>query len=54
MAGLMADSRGVGADASLPDDALRSKNARCAQRHYPIRHAMLQDAVAVRAGFLRG
>lgn len=51
MAGLMADSRGVGADASLPDGALRSKNARCAQRHYPIRHAMLQDAVAVRAGF---
>lgn len=51
MAGLIADSRGVGTGSSLPDNALRSENVRCAQRHYPIRLAMLQDAVAVRAGF---
>ncbi|MFD6198996.1 putative nucleotidyltransferase substrate binding domain-containing protein [Mycobacteriaceae bacterium NPDC060252] len=51
MAGLMADSRGVGAGSLLSDNALRTETARCAQRHYPIRLAMLQDAVAVRAGF---
>jgi len=51
MAGLMADSHGVGAGSLLSDNALRTENARCAQRHYPIRIAMLQDAVAVRAGF---
>ncbi|MGH3725973.1 MAG: putative nucleotidyltransferase substrate binding domain-containing protein [Mycobacterium sp.] len=51
MAGLMADSQGVGTGSSLPDNALRAENARCALRHYPIRLAMLQDAVAVRAGF---
>lgn len=51
MTGLMSDSQGVGAGSSLPDHALRSENVRCAGRHYPIRLAMLQDAVAVRAGF---
>lgn len=51
MAGLMADSHGVGAGSLLSDNALRTENARCAQRHYPIRLAMLQDAVAIRAGF---
>ncbi len=51
MAGLMADSQGVGAGPLLSDNALRTENARCAQRHYPIRLAMLQDAVAIRAGF---
>ncbi|MBA0046913.1 putative nucleotidyltransferase substrate binding domain-containing protein [Mycobacterium sp. NPDC050853] len=51
MAGLMADSQGVGNESSISDNALRAENARCAHRHYPIRLAMLQDAVAVRAGF---
>ncbi|OHU18984.1 hypothetical protein BKG76_21015 [Mycobacteroides franklinii] len=51
MTGLLADSQGVGPGALVPDNALRRENARCAQRHYPIRLAMLQDAVAVRAGF---
>ena len=51
MAGLMADSRGVDSGSLWSDNALRSENVRCAQRHYAIRLAMLQDAVAVRAGF---
>lgn len=51
MVGLMADSQGIDTGSSLSDNALRSENADCAHRHYPIRLAMLQDAVAVRAGF---
>ncbi|MUM19008.1 hypothetical protein FZI91_14025 [Mycobacterium sp. CBMA271] len=51
MAGLMADAQGVGTSSSVSDNVLRAENARCALQHYPIRLAMLQDAVAVRAGF---
>ncbi len=45
MTGLLADSTGV----LDHDDELRSRTVDAARRHPPARHAMLQDATAVRA-----
>jgi CBS domain-containing protein len=47
MTGLMADSRGV--DRSAAGDLLRRGAVAAAERNYPVRQAMLQDATAVRA-----
>ena len=47
MTGLLADTTGV----LDRDDELRSRTVDAARRHPQARHAMLQDATAVRAGF---
>ena len=50
MTGLLADSAGVpGPSAQRPGDLLRARVVAAAERNYPVRQAMLQDATAVRA-----
>ncbi|MHA3022811.1 putative nucleotidyltransferase substrate binding domain-containing protein [Mycobacterium sp. BMJ-28] len=48
MTGLLADAVGVGPGAG---DVLRARTVAAAQRHYPVRQAMLEDATTLRAGF---
>jgi CBS domain-containing protein len=48
MTGLLADAVEVGPGTG---DALRPRTVDAAQRHYPVRQAMLEDATTLRAGF---